>query len=237
MNKQTDHARCVQLLGNMGLFQEAKASELEALARSVRLVYLERRAILFQRGDPCDGFHVVVYGRVKLSLLSAQGLDKPLQFIEQGGSLGDITMFLERPYYLNAQALDDCLLLHVPRQGILNLIEHDSRFALRMLASLSMRMRHVVDDIESFSLQPPAARLITYLLRMLPPGAMSSARIDLSINKNMVAAQLNLAPETLSRLFRDFVSRGLLTIEGRTVLVHDVDQLGEFLNEQNKVRP
>lgn len=132
---------------------------------------------------------MLVSGKVKLSLVSSQGIDKPLDFVAPGGSFGDITMLLERPYYLTAQALEDSLLLYPPRNAIVQLIENDSRFAMRMLASLSMRMRNVVDDIESFSLQPPAARLVTYLLRLLPPGSMTPAKIELSIHKNVVAAQ------------------------------------------------
>lgn len=232
----TETKRCSQLLKNLPLFQETSAEELDALTRAVRLVHVMRKRVVFKKGDICDGFHVVVYGKVMLSLVSAQGLDKPLQFVEPGGSFGDITMLLERPYYLTAQVMEDCLLAFVPRQAILQLIEHDSRFALRMLASLSLRMRSVVDDIESFSLQPPAARLVTYLMRLLPPGSMASAKIELTINKNVVAAHLNLTPETLSRYFKELTDRGLVTLEGRSVLVHDIDRLGVYMANQNKVR-
>lgn len=230
----TNVQRCIQFLRNLPLFQEIQSSDLDTLAKSVRLVHVVRKETLFKSGDACDGFHVLIYGRVKLSLVSARGLDKPLQFVESGGSFGDITMLLERPYYLSAQALEDCLLVYVPRDAILQLIEHDSRFALRMLGSLSMRMRNMVDDIESFSLQPPAARVVTYLMRMLPPGSHAHARIELTVSKNMVAAQLNLTPETLSRYFRELAERGLVTLKGRTVLVHNVDQLGEYLTLQSK---
>ncbi len=178
---------------------------------------------------------MLVSGKVKLSLMSAQGIDKPLDIVAPGGSFGDITMLLERPYYLTAQALEDSLLLYLPRNAIVQLIERDSRFAMRMLASLSMRMRNVVDDIESFSLQPPAARLVTYLLRLLPPGSMTPAKIELSIHKNVVAAQLNLTPETLSRYFRELTDRGLVSLEGRSIMVHDIDRLGDYVTERTQL--
>ena len=228
--------RCAEHLRRLPLFQEARPRDIDALAPLVRLVHVPRRTTLFKQGDPCDGFHLLVYGRVKLSLKSAHDLEKPLHIAEAGDSFGDITMFLERPYYLLGQTLEDSLLVYVPREAILQLISQDSRFALRMMASLSMRMRGVVDDIESFSLQPPAARLVTYLMRMLPPGAMNDAKIELHVNKNTVAAQLNLTPETLSRYFRALSDQGLVTLQGRTVLVHHVDRLGEYLAHQSKLR-
>ena len=226
--------RYLQILRDLPLFQEARLTDLQTLATSVRTVHAPRKHILFKRGDPCEGFHLVVQGRLKLSLVSPAGVDKPLQFIDPGDCIGDITMFLERPYYLTAQALEDCLLMFVPREAIIKMIELDSQFAMRMLASLSMRMRNVVDDIESFSLQPPAARLVTYLMRLLPPGSMSSAKVTLTMNKNMVAAHLNLTPETLSRYFRELTDFGLVTLEGRNVLVHDIDRLGDYLAKRSK---
>lgn len=45
-------------------------------AVDVRL-HAERRKVLFKRGDPCEGFHMLVSGKVKLSLVSSQGIDKP----------------------------------------------------------------------------------------------------------------------------------------------------------------
>ncbi len=231
-----DPQRCIQLLHAMPLFRQSRPEDLLVLARSARFAHVERKRLLFKPGDPCTGFHIVAQGRVALSLAVRRGVEKPLQIVEAGGSFGDITMFLERPYYLSVRALEDCLLIFVPRDAVRGLIEGDGRFAMRMLASLSLRMRSVVDDIESFSLQPPAARVITYLMRLLPPGVQTSARIELSISKNMVAAQLNLTPETLSRYFRELADRGLLTLEGRTVLVHDIDQLGEYMAAQTRER-
>lgn len=221
--------RLAQLLRALPLFRQVSQAEIDQLAGLVRLVHAQRKQLLYAKGEPCEGFYAVVYGKVKLALVSSRGLEKPLEIVGPGGTLGDVTMFLERAFYLSATALEDSLLIFVPRQAVLAMIERDAGFALRMLASLSTRMRHVVDDIESFALQPPAARLVTYLMRMLPEGSCAPVKIELDIRKNLVAAQLNLAPETLSRHFRDLSDRGLITLDGRTVVVHDIDKLGDFV--------
>lgn len=225
--------QCADILFQLPLFRELAQGEVLQLASMARLVHLESRQVIYARGDVCDGFYVVVYGRVKLSLISPRGTEKPLEIIEPGGCFGEVTMFLERTHLLTAVTLDDSLLTYVPRSALTRMIESDSRFALRLLASLSMRVGHAVDDIEAFSLQPPAARLVTYLLRLLPPDAPTPARIELTIRKNLVAAQLNLAPETLSRYFRELKERGLISLEGREVLVHDIERLSEFLSQLN----
>lgn len=220
----------VQLLRQVPIFSHVQPQDLERLARSCRRVYASRKQPLFRQGDPCDGFHVIVYGMIKMSLTSWKRADKPVQLIGQGGCFGDITMFSGQQYFLNVQALEDSLFLYVPRAAIVQLIEHDSAFAMQLLASLSERVKGMMGDIESFSLQPPAARLVSYLMRLLPANCSKSARIDLSISKNVVAAHLNLTPETLSRYFRELTESGLVTVEGRCVTVHDVDALGRYMD-------
>lgn len=224
----------LQILQTVPVFQQSRVVDLELLARSIKYHYAARKEIIYRQGDACDGFHVIVYGRIKMSLMSWNGADKPLQLMEAGCCFGDITMFNQQPYFMDVQALEDCALLYIPRKAIVELIERDSQFAMRMLGSLSSRVRGLIDDIESFSLQPPAARLVTYLLRLLPENCAKSARVDLSISKQVVAARLNLAPETLSRHFKELSDMGLVTVKGRTVLVHDVDKLGTFLGENSK---
>ncbi len=229
---RSDQLSIVQMLSRIPLFRQASEAELDALSRSVRRVYVSRKRLIYRQGDPCDGFNILVYGKVKMSLVSWKGVDKPIQFIGPGECFGDITMFNGQPYFLNVQALEDSLYLYVPREAIVTLIEHDSRFALRMLGSLAVRVRSLVGDIEAFSLQPPAARLVSYLMQLLPANCLRTARVELTMSKNMVAAHLNLRPETLSRYFKELTDAGLVTIEGRSVLVHDVDRLGMFLREQ-----
>lgn len=222
-------ATLLQLLRNVPLFCHARDEDLETLAGKARRIRAKRKEILYRQGDPCDGFHVVVYGQIKMSLLSWQGADKPIQLIGQGGCFGDITMLNGEGYFLNVQALEDSLFLYLPREAIVQLIERNSAFAMAMLRSLSSRVKGIVDDIESYSLQPPTQRLVRYLLRLLPSDGAKTAQIRLSICKNVVAGHLRLTPETLSRCFKELADARLVSVEGRSVLVHDVAELAAFL--------
>lgn len=219
----------VQLLRKVPLFTHTRAQDLELLADQVRRVEARRKEVLFRQGDPCEGFHIVVYGKIKMSLLSWQGEDRPIQIIGEGGRFGDITMLNGEGYFLNVQALEDSLFLYLPRAAIVALIERDSAFAMDMLRSLSSRVRGIVEDIESYSLQPPTQRLVRYLLRLLPPGPAQSAQVELPVDKHVVAAHLNLTPETLSRCLRELVDGGLMTVAGRQLVIHSAERLGACL--------
>jgi hypothetical protein len=97
--------------------------------------------VVFQRGDPCVGFHALVYGQVKLGFVSPQGAEKVVEIIHPGQSFGEALMFTDRPYVVFAQCLADSLMLHIEKAAIDAEIERDPRLARRMIAGLSMPAR------------------------------------------------------------------------------------------------
>jgi CRP-like cAMP-binding protein len=227
----SDLAQFSSLLRHLPLFAQAKESDIAALVDAASLIKVKKRQVVCKPSDPCEGFHVVVFGRVLVSLQTSSGTEKPLDVVEAGQTFGDITMFLEQPYYLSATTLEDSLLAYIPRYAFLQLIERDSRFALRMLGSLSMRMRSVVENIESTSHTTPIERLAVYLLRSYPHAADSNqpVKFDLVLNKNLIAATLDLAPETLSRSFRELQERHLISIVGKTVTLNNLTELEKLV--------
>lgn len=199
----------------------------------VREIRLDKGGNLFTKGDPVQGFHVVVYGQVKLFLPSVQGNEKVVEIIGPQQSLGEAVMFLDRPYPVSAQALADSLLLHVSRESVFSLLETDASFARRMLAGLSMRLHSLLQDVESYSLRSSAQRVIGYLLQHCPEGAGADDQegaldVVLPTSKHVIASRLNLTPETLSRVFSELTARALIEVQGRAIRIVDVRRLRNF---------
>ena len=133
-------------LSVLPLFNDLSPEELEHVAEGCVLRRLARSDMVFRMGDRCDEFHVVVTGQVKLFVMSPASQEKVVVLISAGQSLAEAIMFTDRPYILSAQTLTDTLLLSVSKRAVLDEIERDHRFALRMLAGLSRRMHGLVHD-------------------------------------------------------------------------------------------
>src|SRR5690606_24327967 len=131
------------------------------IAAGARLVRAVRGEVLFRKGDPCQGFHAMVYGRVKLALSSPNGEEKVLELMGPGQCFGQALMFADEPYPVYAQTLVDSMLVHVAKQVVLDETERDARFARRMLAGLSRRLHDLGDatrDRLSAARHPAAGR-------------------------------------------------------------------------------
>jgi CRP/FNR family transcriptional regulator, dissimilatory nitrate respiration regulator len=214
-------------LANVPLFKELASDELDRIASSTREVRVGRAEVLFRRGDPALGFHIIVFGQVKLAFTSPRGDEKVVDLISPGQSFGEAVMFMERPHVVTAQALSDSLLLYIAREIVFDELERDPRFVRRIIAGLSSRLHRLMSDLESDSLHSGSQRVIGYLLRDSDEDSAPARALEVTLpaTKGVIASRLSLTQEHFSRILHDLAARGLIEVHGRSIYIADVARL------------
>lgn len=213
-------------LSGMPLFKELSVQEMDPFADGTAEVSVARGEVIFRRGDPCTGFHIVVSGQVKLMLVSADGIEKVVRLVGPGDSFGEALMFMGRDYIVTSQALADTLLLHVGRDVLFEQIERHPVLARRMLAGLSQRLHALMGDVEAYSMRSGVQRVIGYLLK--DPDLRAGIPFRLETGKSIIASRLNITPEHFSRILRELSDQGLIRMRGREITVEDLDALVNY---------
>ncbi|MDP2827442.1 MAG: Crp/Fnr family transcriptional regulator [Sulfuricellaceae bacterium] len=217
------------ILANIPLFREMSPEEIGLIAQETREQHLLRGNVLFQRGDASSGFYMVVHGQIKLALSSPQGIEKVVELFGPGQSFGEAVMFMNKPYPVYAQALVDTLVLHIGKQAVFGGIEADPVFCRKMLAGLSIRLHRMIHYVESFSLRSSAQRVIGYLLQdMEETPEDSEITVSLPANKNVIASNLNITPETFSRILHNLATEGLIEVTGKDVRIKNIAKLRAY---------
>ncbi|HZX28367.1 MAG TPA: Crp/Fnr family transcriptional regulator [Telluria sp.] len=215
-----------EFLKRLPLFADVSPDELAAVAAATTEIHVPRGSAVFQRGDPCNGFHTVVYGQIKLGFVSVQGNEKIVEILGPGHSFGEALMFMDKPYIVNAHALADCLLLHIAKNAVFDEIERNPLFARRMLAGMSRRLHGLISDVESYSLRSGSQRIVGYLLKDEPVD--NGTRITLGVSKKLLASRLNLTPEYFSRVLHELVDQGLISVRGRDITIRNLAGLRDY---------
>jgi CRP/FNR family transcriptional regulator, dissimilatory nitrate respiration regulator len=217
-------------LRNLPLFRELAEEEIERVTAGTRELRVKRGDFLFQKGDPPLGFHIVVYGQVKLMLITPGGDEKVIEIIGPGQSFGEAVMFMDKPYPVTAAVLADSMLLHVAKDVVFEGIDRDPVFARRMIAGLSRRLHHLIIDVESYLMHSATQRVIGYLLRPDHDHDESSeqTRVTLPVSKSVIASRLNITPEHFSRVLNELSGARLIEVEGRDVNILDRAKLSGY---------
>lgn len=215
-----------EFLKRLPLFADFSPEELSELAAATEERHIAKGAPIFARGDPCRGFHIVIYGQVKLGFVSVRGDEKIVEIIGPGLSFGEALMFMEKPYIVGATALADTMLLHIAKEAVFGELERNPAFARRMLAGMSRRLHGLIKDVESYSLRSGSQRIVGYLLKDEPDG--DGAQVTLSVSKKLIASRLNLTPEYFSRVLHDLSELGMIEVQGRLITIIDINRLRDY---------
>lgn len=210
------------------LFTSFTPEQVGALAEHVRLIRLEPEQLLFSHGDRAERFFLVLEGQVKLFRTTPDGHEKVMELMGPGRSFGEAIMFMEQQQYpVSAQALRPSVLYSIPNSDYLQLLRDSPAACFRMLGDLSMRLHSRLNEIENLSLQNAAHRVARYLLRRLPAEARDGVTVEFDAPKQVIASQLGMKPETLSRVLGNLAQQGAIAVRGRQVRILRLEALSE----------
>lgn len=216
-----------EILARQPLFRTLNEAELAIIAAGTREYRVQRHEVLFQKGDIPNGMHTVIMGQVKLFIPSAQGNEKVVHMAGPGHTFGEAMVFLDKPYPVSAVATQDSIVLVVGKNTLEDALDDSPALSRKMLASLSMRLHELIDDMETCTLRSSMQRVVCYLGQQVPAGH-DGYIIQLASSKQTVASQLNLAPETFSRALSQLSEAGLIAVNGRAITVASRERLLQY---------
>lgn len=186
---------------------------------------------LFALGDNADAFFYVVEGWIKLYLLNREGAEAVIHVIAPGETFAEAAVFgPHRKYPVNAQYVEDSVLLAIPRSSFIDRIAVNPDLALHILGAISARQRYLIQQIEQLTVKDAPQRIGTFLLHLCalndaPPGGQIA--VDLPYDKMLISRRLNIQPETFSRALKKLEVCDVKT-EGHKVIIGNLNKLANF---------
>lgn len=215
-------------LHKASLFSGLSERELNfLLARLVARKYSPGE-IVFNEGEPCAGLYVVESGSIRIFKSSPGGREQVLSIEGPGGSVAELPVFDGGNYPASVVAIDDSVLLFVSKQDIHGLCLAQPEVALKFLRVVGARLRRLVGIIEELSFTTVRSRLSAYLLRLAQKEGKKVPRgveVTLPANNQELAAQIGTVRELVSRNLSRLQAEGVLTVEGRIVVIRDLNTL------------
>ena len=216
-----------QILRGNPLFAGLEEDQLASLSREAGSTRLEDGQHLFEHGQAADRFFVVRRGRIKLYRLSPAGNEKVIEIVSPGQSFAEAVMFMASALYpVSAQALGATEVIAIANTRFLELLNASPDTCFRVLGSMSLRLHERLNEIEALTLQNATLRVVNYLRNLYrEQDRPANGAICLPAAKHLVASQLSVQPETLSRILHSLSDEGLISVQGLTITIHDIDAL------------
>jgi CRP-like cAMP-binding protein len=207
-------ARAAQGLRRLGLFAAVPEDVVDAVVTGAFEERREGGEYFFREGEPARHYLLMTRGRVDMVRTGIDGQERVARFFEPGQLVAEAAMFMAHGLYpMSARAAEASEALCLLREPLRAACLQHAPLALQMLESLSGRLYHTVNEVSAFALASAPQRLAAYLIEQR--SVQGSLRIELPIATHQLAGHLGIRPETLSRIFGQWVQEGFVLGRGR----------------------
>ena len=195
------------------------AAEIVELPTQVRV--LARGERLLTRSESSCWVTYIESGRIALGIMEGAVMEHQLGVVEGPCWLDASSAILGLPHAVDAVSETEISLRQVPIADFHRSLSAMSPSAQAVLHDVAMAHRQQTEFAVSRLAKDAEARCAEWLLRHAQTGDKGLMAVQLQQRKRSIAAQLGIAPETLSRVLRHLRERSLISGSGRLVNVVD----------------
>jgi CRP-like cAMP-binding protein len=215
----------VGILRRTDLLRSVPPADLEAVAAASRVRTFRRGQVVFSTGDPGDTLIVVVSGRLKVVVRSADGGELTLTIVEPGGMLGELSVADGGPRSADAETLEECRLLFIPGETIRDICARVLPAAQVLTSSIAAILRRLTEAASDLVFLDLPRRVAKVLLSQ-PRG--DDGVIQLKSSQEELAHQVGSTRQSVNAALRGFERRGWIDVHGRAVTVKQAEALSRF---------
>ena len=219
----------IEALRRCRLFERVDDEALTACAASLRARRYHKNETIFHQGDPGDSLYIVESGSVKIELPSPEGEEVAIiATLGRGEFFGELALLDGAPHSATAVAIEPTRALVLRREAFESLIETQPGLRRALFAALAAELRRLTDHVEDLYFLDLPGRLAINLVRRARqdrPDRPTEVRLDWPFTQAELAAMVGGTRQSVNRLLADMSARGLLRIEGDTLVIPDVERL------------
>jgi CRP-like cAMP-binding protein len=223
-----DDKRTVWYLKKVPMLGDLGPETLGRLAEKVEMKEVRRRQVIYLPGDPGAAVYFVNGGRVKVSKVTRDGKELTLAYRGPGEVFGETCLIDGGPREEMAEAMENALVTEIERNEFERLLQGQAVLGLRLAKTLAQRRREMENKIENLIFKDVNSKLADLLLRLGAEYGVDDARgtlVQLKITHQEMANLIGSTRETVSLTLAQFKRKGLISTEGRKVILADREGL------------
>jgi len=219
----------LQVIGRVAVFRGLRPETVQHIIAPATAVTLRPHQCIMRQGDSATAFFIVIDGWVKLYRSTPSGDEAVIDTMSKGESFAEAAAFTGNRYIANGEAVTTARVGRIPADHLVKCIYENPTIASSMIASISTHMHHLVQQVEHLKVQSGVQRVAEFLasLALTNQGKCAMA---LPYDKVLIAAQLGLTPESLSRAFGRLKTAGV-AIDAARVVVKDIAKLRQIATD------
>ena len=216
------------LLRNVSLFAQINDDELDALASDLLPQSFHKNQVLFQQGSTTSSLYIVRTGSIRVT---AFGRNREITYVGVYGPeqcFGEFSLLDGLPRSAEAVALATSELLVLTRPAFFRFLEHHPTVAVKLLVTVSRRMRFAEAAVDHPTILNPQQQIATMLLEIAERyGTCDSnwTRLGIRLSGDDLSSLSGVTRDTANAVISQLKMDSLIVLERSHVVSIDAERL------------
>lgn len=207
-------------LFSVELFSGLSDQQLEALLHGSRSRAYAKGSVVVNEGDPSHALYIVKSGSLKAYLNDEDGKEIILSTLGSGEYFGELGLMDDAPRSASVAALENSDLLQVPKEAFQQLLEQYPDALHIVTRNLVGQIRRLSDNVRTLALLDVFGRVVRLLTSLGIEDGDGRLVISPKLTQQEIASRVGSSREMVSRIFKDLVIGGYLTLSSDSITVN-----------------
>ena len=207
----------VAFLTRVRIFANLNGKQLQSLPDKLQPRRYQRGEVIFHEDDPADRMHIIVDGRVKISIASEDGRERDIALFQSGDCFGEMALLDGSNRSATATAVDATETMVLFRQGFLDFLGENPE--------LDADVNQMLGDMVFLDMPTRVAKQLLALAETYSEDAKPGDQIVVSLGQDELARLVGASRETVSRPLNSYRRLGMLDTSHRRITITDLARL------------
>ena len=199
------------------MFESIGQADLQSLSNKAIEKNFKKGDIIFKEGDSNIFVYIISDGQVKSAKYTADGKEAITEILGKCDVMGQVVILGKASYDYSASALTDTSALLIKRDDFLAVIKKNSELALKLIESLSSRLKETQNKLQEFVSEKVEQRIAKALLML--KGRMGD---EIPFTRQEIANMVGTTIETAIRVTSRFKEAKIIdSVRGKIMILNE----------------
>ncbi len=208
------------MLRRIPLFQDLSDEDLVLIEELAVEKQVSKGTVVMVEGTIGDSLFAITSGRVKVFMGDEDGREIILKILGPGDFFGEMSMIDSQPRSASVAALEPSTFKVLSHEAFAQCVERAPRIATMVMQALAKRLRDADRKISTLALMDVYGRVANTLLE-LAINDNGKLIVGEKLSQQDIANMVGASREMVNRILKDLSERGYITVESKTITIHD----------------
>ena len=211
----------------VSLFSSLNDNQIQTVVKLIERKHYKKGEVIMHSGDDFNRLYIVNHGSLKVSTYSQDGKEHILYILNDGDSLGELSLLKKVVSPYNLIALEECFICTSPKYRFDELIKETPDIIFAILESSYEKIASLEKLVGAIASNDADIRLKFLIHQLIKQSGLKTPKgilINLQLTREDMANFVGVTRETISRKLSILSGEGILELlENKQLLIVDQD--------------